>query len=64
MKNVASVNYDDCIACTTCTMNCPTGAVFMTDEGHAEVKYSECIDCGACIEICPVSAIIENEVDL
>ena len=62
MKNVASVIYDGCIACETCTTVCPVGAIFMTENGHAKVKYSECIFCGSCIESCPVQTIEEKEV--
>lgn len=58
----ASVIYDICIACASCTTVCPTGAIFMTDNGHAKVKYVDCIFCKSCIETCPVNAIEEKEV--
>jgi len=63
MKNVASVNYSDCIACEMCVSNCPVEAIIMKD-GHAKVKYNDCIFCQLCIDNCPVNAIEEKEIEL
>ena len=63
-KNVASVNYDNCIECQACTGVCPVDAIFMTDKGHAKVNYKDCINCGSCIMTCPVNAIEEKEISI
>lgn len=62
MKQVASVNYDGCIACETCIGICPVEALYMKN-GHAKVDYRQCIHCGACMDICPVSTIESKEVE-
>lgn len=62
MKTVASVNYDNCIACETCISVCPIEALYMKND-HAKVNYRQCIHCEACIDTCPVGAIESKDVE-
>ena len=49
---------DSCIACGTCSANCPVECIA---EGDIYViDADQCIDCGVCEENCPVSAIVEE----
>ena len=52
-----TVDKDVCIGCGACTGVCPTGAITLGADGHAECGEDVCIDCGACVGTCPVSAI-------
>ena len=55
-----TVDKDVCIGCGACTGVCPTGAITLGADGHAECAEDVCIDCGACVGTCPVSAISEK----
>jgi len=49
----------DCVACGSCTPECPVDAI---SEGDIYVIDAEkCIDCGACADVCPAEAIIAGE---
>ena len=48
---------EECIACGSCTGECPVEAI---TEGDIYVITDACIECGACVETCPTSAIIEQ----
>ena len=51
---MAYVITDACIACGSCTAECPTGAI---SEGDIYViDAGACIDCGACANVCPTGA--------
>ncbi len=52
------VNFDTCIKCTMCWLDCPDECFDVTPEGHYEVVYSACIGCGICAEVCPVKDCI------
>ena len=45
-----------CLGCKKCEMNCPTGAVTVTDN-LASIDYTKCVRCIACAELCPTHAI-------
>ncbi len=52
------VNFDTCIKCTMCWLDCPDECFEVTAEGHYEVVYEACIGCGICAEVCPVKDCI------
>jgi len=52
------VNFDTCIKCTMCWLDCPDECFEVTPEGHYEVVYSACIGCGICAQVCPVKDCI------
>lgn len=49
---------NDCVGCTTCVSECPTGAIVEKSD-RCEVVSSKCNGCGSCVEVCPVGAIIK-----
>ena len=49
---------DACIACGTCSANCPVE--FIAEGDIYVIDADQCIDCGVCEENCPVSAIVEE----
>jgi len=48
------VNFDTCIKCTQCWLQCPDECFEVTPEGTYEVVYEACIGCSVCAEVCPV----------
>ena len=52
------VNFDTCIKCTMCWLDCPDECFEVTPEGHYEVVYQACIGCGICAQVCPVKDCI------
>ena len=49
---------DTCIACGTCMVECPVGAI---SEGDIyKIDPDTCIDCGACESACPTESIVEE----
>lgn len=52
------VNFDTCIKCTMCWLDCPDECFEVTPEGHYEVVYEACIGCGICAAVCPVKDCI------
>ncbi len=59
------VNFDTCIKCTQCWLQCPDEAFEVTPEGTYEVIYEACIGCGVCADVCPVPDCITmvNELE-
>lgn len=51
-----------CNHCTNapCVANCPTTAMYKTDDGLTMHDAEKCIGCGACILACPYGAIFAN----
>lgn len=47
----------DCIGCTLCTKQCPTGAISGEARSVQTIDPDLCVDCGLCGKICPKSAI-------
>ncbi len=39
-----------------CMRVCPTGAITVSEAGHAKIDDEKCIQCGACVYICPFGA--------
>jgi pyruvate ferredoxin oxidoreductase delta subunit len=58
------VNFDTCIKCTQCWLQCPDECFEVTPEGTYEVVYEACIGCSICEEVCPVPdcIIMVNEL--
>ena len=55
---VAYVITEECVACGTCSEECPVEAIV---EGEPYVINEEkCTECGTCAEVCPVEAIVEK----
>ena len=48
------INFETCIKCTQCWLQCPDESFEVTPEGTYEVVYEACIGCGVCAEVCPV----------
>jgi pyruvate ferredoxin oxidoreductase delta subunit len=59
------VNFDTCIKCTQCWLQCPDECFEVTPEGTYEVVYEACIGCSICEEVCPVPDCIAmvNELE-
>ena len=59
------VNFDTCIKCTQCWLQCPDECFEVTPEGTYEVVYEACIGCSVCEEVCPVPDCIAmvNELE-
>src|SRR5579859_4665237 len=59
------VNFDTCIKCTQCWLQCPDECFEVTPEGTYEVVYEACIGCSICEEVCPVPDCVTmvNELD-
>jgi ferredoxin len=51
---------DDCIACGSCTMECPVDAI--RDGDIYVVDPDLCDGCGKCAEICPVDACVLEDI--
>ena len=59
------INFDTCIKCTQCWLQCPDECFEVTPEGTYEVVYEACIGCSVCEEVCPVPDCIAmvNELE-
>lgn len=59
------INFDLCIKCTLCWLQCPDECFEITPEGTYEVVYEACIGCSICEEVCPVENCITmvNELE-
>jgi pyruvate ferredoxin oxidoreductase delta subunit len=66
------VDFDACIKCKICFIECPDEIFSLTDQGHYRVNYEHCCGCGLCAEVCPVDncirmvneLVFENNDDL
>lgn len=52
------VDFDQCIKCRLCFLECPDEIFGLTSVGHYEVNYEHCCGCGVCAEVCPVDHCI------
>ncbi len=60
-RGLHRVNYDKCISCSLCAIECPAFAIKMitipeTKKRYPEIDYGKCIFCYRCVEVCPVNA--------
>ncbi len=49
---------DDCIGCTKCYQECPSGAIPFTPHEIHVIDGGKCIKCDACRLVCPTEAVI------
>ena len=49
------VNFDTCIKCTHCWLQCPDSCFDVTPEGLYDANMEACFGCGVCEAVCPVS---------
>ena len=64
------VNYNKCISCSLCAIDCPANAIEMKlvpEKGkrYPVIYYDKCVFCYQCVYVCPVKAyIVSNEYRL
>ena len=56
---MAYVINSDCVACGSCSDQCPVSCIEAGDEIYV-INPDECISCGSCAEACPTNAIAEE----
>src|SRR5215471_4384555 len=49
------VNFDTCIKCTLCWLQCPDSCFDVTPEGLYDANMEACCGCGVCEAVCPVA---------
>ncbi len=49
------VNFDTCIKCTLCWLQCPDSCFDVTPDGLYDANMEACCGCGVCEAVCPVS---------
>jgi pyruvate ferredoxin oxidoreductase delta subunit len=52
------INFDTCIKCTLCWLQCPDTVFDVTPEGLYDANLEACCGCGVCEAVCPVPACI------
>lgn len=66
-RGMHRVDYDKCIGCSLCAIECPAMAITMVSipgkkKRYPKIDYGKCVFCYRCVEVCPVNAyIISNE---
>jgi pyruvate ferredoxin oxidoreductase delta subunit len=48
------VNFDTCIKCTLCWLQCPDSCFDVTPDGLYDANMQACCGCGICEAVCPV----------
>ena len=58
------VDFDTCIKCTLCWLQCPDSCFDVTPEGLYDANMEACCGCGVCEAVCPVKECVTmvNEV--
>jgi pyruvate ferredoxin oxidoreductase delta subunit len=58
------INFDTCIKCTLCWLQCPDSCFDVTPEGLYDANMEACCGCGVCEAVCPVKDCVTmvNEV--
>ena len=49
------VNFDTCIKCTLCWLQCPDSCFDVMPDGMYDANMEACCGCGVCEAVCPVS---------
>ena len=59
------VNFDTCIKCTLCWLQCPDSCFDVTPEGLYDANMEACCGCGVCEAVCPVKECVTmvNEIE-
>jgi pyruvate ferredoxin oxidoreductase delta subunit len=59
------LNFDTCIKCTLCWLQCPDSCFDVTPEGLYDANMEACCGCGVCEAVCPVKDCVTmvNEVE-
>ncbi len=52
------VNFDTCIKCTLCWLQCPDSCFDVTPEGLYDANMQACCGCGVCEAVCPVEKCV------
>jgi pyruvate ferredoxin oxidoreductase delta subunit len=52
------VNFDTCVKCTLCWIQCPDSCFDVTPEGLYDANMESCCGCGVCEAVCPVKDCI------
>lgn len=58
------VNFDTCIKCRQCWIDCPDECFEISEDELHPVNYSYCTGCGICAQVCPVDDCIVMVNDL
>lgn len=58
------VNFDTCIKCRQCWIDCPDECFEISGEELHPVNYNYCTGCGICAQVCPVDDCIVMVNDL
>ncbi len=48
------VNFDTCVKCTLCWLQCPDSCFDITPDGLYDANMEACCGCGVCEAVCPV----------
>ena len=52
------VNFDTCIKCTLCWLQCPDSCFDVTPDGLYDANMQACCGCGVCEAVCPVDKCV------
>jgi pyruvate ferredoxin oxidoreductase delta subunit len=52
------VNFDTCVKCTLCWIQCPDSCFDVTPDGLYDANMESCCGCGVCEAVCPVKDCI------
>jgi len=52
------VDFDTCIKCTLCWLQCPDSCFDVTPDGYYDANMEACCGCGVCEAVCPVDNCI------
>ena len=52
------INFDTCVKCTLCWIQCPDSCFDVTPTGHYDANMEACCGCGVCEAVCPVEDCI------
>ncbi len=56
-KKYAVADSGNCVACGTCILECPKGAIDIVKGCYAFCDSALCVGCGKCAKVCPVGCI-------
>ena len=48
------INFETCIKCTLCWLQCPDTCFDITPDGLYDANMESCCGCGVCEAVCPV----------